>query len=291
MFMRYVSGVAGLVLATVVTMTPSWAAENLLGLPEAAIAARGALVIVGGGRTTEAIREEFIRLAGGPRARIVLIPSACTYDSVEAMKDYFSVWREYPVASLEFLDTASRQQADSPEFIRPLLDATGVWMPGGSQGRLAELYAGTLVEQAIRHVLERGGVVGGTSAGAAIMSRVMILEGTNCDAVLSRGFGFLEGAVVDQHFSQRGRYGRLLKVVEEHPGLLGLGIDESTALVVEGNHLRVLGQSRVTVCIPAEAHRATLVYRLKPGEDVELTPTGPTAKSLPIRVALRKPQG
>lgn len=289
--MRYVSGAAGFVWAVVVAMTPIWAAENLLGLPDAVVAAKGSLVIVGGGSTTEQIREEFIRLAGGPNARIVLIPSAATFDSVEAMKDYFSCWREYPVASLEFLDAADRQQANSPEFIRPLQSATGVWMPGGSQGRLADLYAGTLVEQALLQVLGRGGVVGGTSAGAAVMSRLMILEGTNCDATLSRGFGFLQGAVVDQHFSQRGRYGRLLKVLEEHPGLLGLGIDESTALVVEGNHLRVLGESRVTVCIPAEAHRATLVYRLKSGEDVELTPTGPTVEKAPLHVALRPRRG
>jgi len=289
--MRYVAGAAGVVWAMVVAITPLWAAESLLGLPDAVVAAKGSLVLVGGGRTTEPIRKEFLRLAGGSSARIVLIPSAATFDSVEAMKDYFSCWREYPVASLEFLDAANRQQADSPEFIRPLQSATGVWMPGGCQGRLADLYAGTLVEQALRQVLGRGGVVGGTSAGAAVMSRLMILDGTNCDATLSRGFGFLDGAVVDQHFSQRGRYGRLLKVIEEHPGLLGLGIDESTALIVEGNRLRVLGESRVTVCIPAEAHRATLVYRLKPGEDVELTPAGPAAEKTPIHVALRPRRG
>jgi cyanophycinase len=246
------------------------------------------LVIAGGGRTTEQIREEFIRLAGGSRARVVLIPSAATFDGIDDIKQYFSVWQQYRVASLEYLDAASREQANSPEFVRPLLTATAVWMPGGYQGRLTELYGGTLVEHAIRQVLERGGVVGGTSAGAAVMSRVMILDGTTCQAVTSRGFGLLEGAVVDQHFSQRGRHARLLNVLEEHPGLLGLGVDEDTALVVQGNHLHVLGDSQVTVCLPAEACRATLVYRLKSGEDFDLARVTPPIQELPIHVTLRK---
>lgn len=92
-------------------------------------------------------RGEFIRLAGGQKARIVLIPSACTYSSREYIKQCFSLWQECPIASLEFLDAASREQADSAELVRPLLTATGVWMPGGCQGRLTELYGGTKVEQ------------------------------------------------------------------------------------------------------------------------------------------------
>jgi cyanophycinase len=265
------------------------AEENILGLPESAVASKGALVLAGGGRTTDQIRTEFIRLAGGPKARIVLIPSACTYSSMEYIKQYFSLWQECSIASLEFLDAASREQADSLEFVRPLMTATGVWMPGGYQGRLTELYGGTKVEDGIRQVFERGGVVGGTSAGAAVISHVMILEGSTYDVVTSRGFGMLSGAVVDQHFSQRGRHARLLKVLEDHPDLLGLGVDEDTALVVQGNHLRVLGESRVTLCVPAAAYRATVVYRLQAGEDVELAIPGTTTPDLQLRVSLRKP--
>jgi len=275
-------------LATMSSLTPIQAQDNILGLPQPAIAAKGALVIGGGGRTTDQVRAEFIRLAGGPNARVVLIPSACTFSSLAYVKEYFSVWQQCPMASLEFLDAASREQADSPEFVRPLQSATGVWMPGGYQGRLADLYGGTMVEKAIRQVLERGGVVGGTSAGAAVMSQVMILEGSDGQVVTSRGFGLLESAVVDQHFSQRGRHARLLRALEEHPGLLGLGVDEDTALVVQGNHLRVLGDSRVTLCIPAEASRATLVYRLTAGEEAELTLNGPSSREIPLRVALRR---
>lgn len=282
---------AGLVFVSVLSVTSIAAEENILGLPEPAIGAKGSLMIVGGGRTPDEVRSEFVRLAGGSSARIVLIPSTCPPTSSECVQQYLSKWQSYPIASVDFLEAVSREDAESAEFVRPLQSATGVWMPGGRQGRLVDLYGGTPVEKAIRQVLERGGVVGGTSAGAAVLSQVMILEGTTCEAVTSRGFSLLSGAVVDQHFSQRGRHARLLKVLEDYPGLLGLGVDEGTALVVQGNHLRVLGEARVTVCIPAEAHRATLVYRLKPGEEVELTMPGATAKNLPVRVALRRPQG
>jgi cyanophycinase len=285
--MRLVSTAVGLILVTLAPATALGADDNILGLPDRAILAQGSLVIGGGGRTAEQTRAEFVRLAGGPRARIVLIPSACTYESLEFIKQYFSGWEEYHIASLEFLDAKNRQQADTYDFIRPLLSATGVWMPGGSQGRLADLYGGTKVELAIRQVFERGGVVGGTSAGAAILSQLMILEGTTCSASTSRGFGLLDKVVVDQHFSQRGRHARLLSVLEEHPGLLGIGVDEGTALVVQGNHLHVLGESHVTVCIPTDASRATLVYRLMPGEQVDLTMPA-AAPDVPIRVALRK---
>jgi cyanophycinase len=289
--MRLVAGIAGLLAVAVLGMTPTHADDNILGLPKQAIGARGALVIVGGGSTTEPIRDEFVRLAGGPNARIVLIPSACGSCSREHIQECLSVWQRFPLASLEFLDAGCREQADSAEFVAPLEQATGVWMPGGDQGRLIELYGGTRVEQAIRDVLKRGGVVGGTSAGAAVMSRIMILEGTTCEAVVGQGFGLLEGAVVDQHFSQRGRHARLLQVLDKYPGMLGLGVDESTALIVEGNRLRVLGKSHVTVCVPASSRRTTLIYRFTPGEEIELTLAAPADEKLPIRVARKKDAG
>jgi len=289
--MRYLWVVARVLLATLVLAAPLRSEDNILGLPEQALTANGALVIGGGGRTTRQVRAEFIRLAGGREARVVLIPSAAGFSSRESIREYFDVWQPYPVASMDYLDAATREEADSADFVLPLAHATGVWIPGGCQGRLADLYGGTQVEAAIREVLKRGGVVGGTSAGAAILSAIMIREGTACGAVTATGFGLLERAVVDQHFRQRGRHTRLLGVLEEHPGLLGLGVDEDTAVVVQRNRLRVLGESGATLCIPAETQRATLVYRLQPGEEVELTPAGPTARQLPLRVALRKPAG
>lgn len=289
--MRFVGTiVVGMVLlASSVETVP--AQENVLGLPEPAMLTRGSLVLAGGGRTTAQIRAEFLRLAGGPQAHVVLIPSACSYESLTSMKDYFQVWQQCAVASLDYLDASSREQADTEEFVRPLQEATGVWMPGGYQGRLADLYAGTRVETALRQILERGGVVGGTSAGAAVVSRLMILQGSSCELLTGRGFGLLERAVVDQHFSQRDRHARLLRVLDEHPGLVGLGVDEDTALVVQTNRLRVVGESHVTVCIPAEASQAMLLYRLRAGDEVELTPASPTPRDPPLRIALRRPPG
>jgi cyanophycinase len=130
------------------------------------------------------------------------------------------------------------------------------------------LCRGTKTEKAVREALDRGGVVGGTSAGAAAMSRLMIRYG-GTSAVLGSGFGLLDKAVVDQHFAQRGRYGRLLGVLDDHPELMGIGVDERTAAIVQGNSLRVLGESQVAVCVPVEG-QATMVYRFKPNQQADL---------------------
>jgi cyanophycinase len=270
--------------------TAAHAAENILGMPPKSLETKGALVICGGGPTPDAVCDEFIRLAGGKKARIVLIPSAYSYSSMAYIQQRFKGWREYSVASFIILDAHSRAEANATRFVGTLEKATGVWIPGGSQGRLAEIYGGTKSETAIRGVVERGGVVGGTSAGAAVMSQVMIRYGNSSAVVTSRGFGLLSGAVVDQHFSQRGRHARLLDVLEDNPGLLGLGVDERTGLIVQGNHLRVIGDSRVTVYIPSEARRASLVYRMKPGDQADLTMANERAKDIQSRVDLTKVQ-
>lgn len=234
---------------------------NALGMSAQAVANKGTLFICGGGRAPEPVYQEFVRLSGGRKARIVLITSAYAYRDEEHVQHRFAGWRSMGAESLMFLDAKSREEADSSKFIQPLTRATSVWIAGGSQSRLMSLCAGTKTEQAVRDVLNRGGVVGGTSAGAAAMSQLMIRYGCT-SAVLGQGIGLLSGAVVDQHFSQRGRYGRLLGVLDEHPGLLGIGVDERTAAVVQGNMLRVLGESQVAVCVPAPG-QATMVYRFK----------------------------
>jgi cyanophycinase len=243
--------------------------ENILGLPEMAGPASGSLVICGGGDLPDEIYDEFIRLAGGTEARIIVIPTAWPYASMGAIEYRYAGWRRAEVESVEFLDTNSRVDANSPEFLRPLTKATGVWIAGGVQGRLADLFAGTRLEDEIKDVVRRGGVVGGTSAGASIMSRVMIRTGSSSAAKIDRGLGLLSRAVIDQHFTQRRRLERLLGVIQENPEQIGLGIDENTALIVEGNQLRVIGQSRVTVCI-GRGFDTPVVRRLKTGDEAEL---------------------
>jgi cyanophycinase len=243
--------------------------SNLLGLPDKAVKNSGKLMICGGGQMPPDIYDEFVRLAAGKKARIVVIPTAKVWPSREDMEGRFAHWRTMPVSSVEFLDTESREEANEDAFIEPLREATGVWIAGGSQGRLADIYRGTKVEQALLGVLERGGIVGGTSAGAAIMSKMMIRYGSP-KAVVDAGFNLLNQAVVDQHFLRRNRQERLLGVLSEHPEMIGLGVDEGTALVVDGVHLRVMGQSEVVVCKSA-GEQPPWVQTLKAGEEVDLS--------------------
>ncbi len=210
---------------------------------------RGALVICGGGGLPEAVRREFVELAGGSKAKIVVIPTASgDADGPAAVRaGFLEPWTKRGVASVVLLHTRSRARADEPEFARPLDDATGVWFGGGDQSRVTEVYLGTAVERALRRVLDRGGVIGGTSAGAAIMSRVMITGGQD-KATVGTGFGFLPGVVVNQHALRRNRINRLLVVLAEHPDLTGVAVDEATALVVRRGRWRVVGNSYVVVC-------------------------------------------
>jgi cyanophycinase len=213
------------------------------------LADRGSLVICGGGGLPESVRREFLELAGGPKAKIVVIPtaSADADGPAAARAELAETWIKRGAASATLLHTRSKARADEPDFTRALDDATGVWFGGGDQSRVTEVYLGTGVERALHRVLDRGGVIGGTSAGAAIMSRVMITGGRG-KATIGTGFGFLPGAVVDQHSLKRNRVNRLLGVLAEHPDLTGVAVDEATALVVRQGRWRVVGNSYVLVC-------------------------------------------
>ena len=262
--------------------------ENPLGLPDAAVAQGGSLVIGGGGDLPDEVYDEFVRLAGGKHGRIVLIPSAYPYGDPDIVRSRFSGWHSYDLESFDFLDADTRDEAEDPAFSQVLADATGVWIPGGYQGRVMNLYGGTPVETAIRGVLERGGAVGGTSAGAAVISQVMIRYGSSTQAEVDSGLGLLRRAVVDQHFSQRGRHGRLLGVLEDHPKLIGVGVDECTALVVRRNQLRVLGESNVTLYVPSQTEGALWTYRLKPGSESKLSTPPPSDEADEQLVSLQR---
>ena len=209
----------------------------------------GALVIVGGGGMPDPVRDRFVALAGGKgAAKIVVIPTASALADDKAEEaGYLTPWRKYDPASLIFLHTRSRDRANEPDFAKAIDDATAVWFSGGDQSKLTAAYLDTETDKAIRRLLARGGVVGGTSAGAAVMSAVMI-EGGDPKAQVGRGFGFETRAVMDQHFLARSRINRLLGVLADHPTLIGLGIDEGTAFVVEGDRWSVVGKSYVLAC-------------------------------------------
>lgn len=252
----FVAGLGAVIYlgATLTTLTLSGLTESGNSLVATKPSPGGALVICGGGRLPDEIFERFLKLAGGKTARIVVIPTAHAYADTAASEKALEPLQGKGARSLTLFHTRSRKEADSPEFVRPIAEATGVWICGGKQQMLTDAYLGTEVERQLKALLERGGVIGGTSAGAAVMSRVMITSGRD-EAKLGEGFDFMHGAVVDQHFLKRNRFKRLLGVVRQFPGLIGLGIDEQTALVVDiPNHrLSVVGKSYVFACLPEEA--------------------------------------
>jgi cyanophycinase len=208
----------------------------------------GALVIVGGGEIPQKLRDKFMSLAGGKAARLLIIPTASSAaDQRNEDEGYLKPWRSYAPAGLALLHTRSRRKADDAQFVKPIKDATAVWFAGGDQVELVAPYLGTAVERELKALLGRGGVIGGTSAGAAVMSEVMI-EGGNPKAKFGHGFGFVTNAVFDQHFLRRSRANRLLGVLAERPDLIGLGIDEGTAFILQGDEWSVIGRSYVIAC-------------------------------------------
>jgi cyanophycinase len=229
----------------------------------------GVLFLVGGGALPDRLRREFIELAGGPSARLVVIPGDA--DGGDRPQDEVQLWKAHGAAHVSVLHADSRSQADDPEFSRLLATATGVWLGGGQQTWFTAWYRDTLVEERLRGVLARGGVIGGTSAGASAVTRVMVAGGRR-EPVESRGLGLIDGVIVDQHFLRRNRTGRMLKLLARHPDQIGLGIDEKTAVIVElkTGTLRVSGQSYVLACVPGESGGLNRLEVLKAGDSTSL---------------------
>jgi cyanophycinase len=230
----------------------------------------GSLVLCGGSKLPDRIRDRFFALAGGENAKIIVIPTANDKAENDESETYLDYWTARKPKSLVLLHTRKRDLANAKAFLAPLKEATGIWFDGGSQARIADAYLGTAAEKEFYAVLKRGGVIGGTSAGAAIMSRVMITNG-NPTAELGVGFDLLPEAVVDQHFLARNRKSRLLGVLAKHPDRVGYGIDEGTALVVRGRFMEVLGDSTVTVILPASKSRSQREIVLKEKDRADLT--------------------
>lgn len=228
----------------------------------------GSLVIAGGGDLSQEICDRFVQLAGGDAANIVVIPTASAdADLLNQNVGMYWPWNDRTVAAT-MLHTRSRIQANLPDFVEPLTKATGVWFAGGQQHRIADAYVGTLVEKELQNVLKRGGVIGGTSAGAAVLSSIMITGG-NPIPTLGKGFPLLDHTIgqkciIDQHFDTRNRFQRLLHALVLHPEYIGLGICEGTALVVNSSDITVM-HNNVWICYPDGTSKEYV-----PGEKVDL---------------------
>jgi cyanophycinase len=214
------------------------------------------LLIIGGaedkvGRAT--VLRRFVRLAGGRNARIVVIPSASSFPD-EAVQTYNEAFGRLGAPEVVVVNPRSRAAAAAGALVAAMDNATGVFMTGGNQLKLSQLFVGTPLAEAISRAHERGAVVAGTSAGASIMSSFMISLGADGvtprqrSSQLTSGLGLLPGVIIDQHFDERARYGRLMSLVASSPNLLGVGIDEDTAAEVrDGRRLTVVGSGAVFV--------------------------------------------
>jgi cyanophycinase len=224
--------------------------------------AQGPVMPIGGAEETEPggeILERFIDLAGGKKARIAIIPTASD-DPQRSGEGYATLFREMGAKEADWLRVERREDANAEEALSLLREATGIYITGGDQARLVRLLVGTLVMECIRMRNADGVIVAGTSAGASILSALMMAGGTGVGGDSNEsaarkgmvdvvaGFGLLQDIIIDQHFSQRGRMGRLLSVFAGTPGLIGLGLDEDTAVLIDRKGtLEALGSNMVTI--------------------------------------------
>ena len=236
------------------------------------VSAPGPLMIIGGAEDKlrrRSVLKQFVDASGGSEARIAVIATASSLGP-EIVEVYDAIFRKLGAAEVVSVRPESREDAHDPAYVGALDDVTGIFMTGGNQLKLSGVVSGTPFGQAIHQARTRGAVIAGTSAGASIQSSHMVAFGVGGATPKQRmtqvaaGLGLLTESVIDQHFDQRNRYGRLLMIVSQSPQLLGMGIDEDTAAIVtteeDGHIMRVAGRGAVTVFDPSRivsnAHEA-----------------------------------
>jgi len=256
----------------------------------------GALLIVGGGGLTSRMVDRFIQKAGGRQALIAILPiSSPGPGSGESMKRYFAA---RGARNTVVLEQRTRGEVESKKFLSVINKASGVWFGGGRQWHFMDAYEETKAQAALRGVLKRGGVIGGSSAGASIQAEYMVRGNPlgNTDMMADgyeRGLNFLPGSAVDQHFTQRGRLKDLEGVMRRFPQLFGIGIDETTAIWVEGTRAEVMGMNVVSFYESDNAEdsgEVTLNKTVLPGGTIfdfetrkELTGPPPLPDRKPVR--------
>lgn len=237
----------------------------------------GQLIIIGGAEDREEdcqILREFIRYAGGLKAKIIVMTVATELPR-EVGDDYIRTFERLGVEDVRILDTVYRDDASSDRSLEAIQKATGVFFTGGDQARIVDSLKGTEIDKLLHQRFAEGLVIAGTSAGAAMMPDMMIVEGdagTNPkinSVETGPGMGFLPGIAIDQHFAQRGRIGRLLSAMAQQSTSLGFGIDENTAVIVDGNIVKVVGEGAVTVVDMANLSHSNLSEILR-DEDLAL---------------------
>ena len=242
--------------------------------------AKGYLLITGGIPDYK----RFIELAGGRSAHIVVIPTAAitSPEDVKMLPPYCSGNGPFAGLRCTVLHTTDRTVADSEAFVAPLKDATGVWLEGGRHWRLTDAYLGTRTLKELFNVLDRGGVIGGGSAGATVQGSYMVRGSSIPDdnTIMMApgheiGFGFFTNVTIDQHVDARNRQNDLAPVMQAHPNLLGLGLDQSTSMTIHGDTLTVNGPDRLAVWDHKD-HDGKGYYYLHTGDRLNLATRVPT---------------
>lgn len=252
---------------------------------------RGALVIVGGGAMGPEIWTRFVDLAGGPSAaNIIIIPTAGEDSSASSAPRETEKLRSMGVKNITILHTRDPNVANQESFVAPIRKATGVWFVGGRHWRLADSYLNTLAQKEFNAVLERGGVIGGTSAGATILGSFMVRGDTKGNSIMvgdhTQGLDFMHNVTIDQHVMRRNRQFDLIDVIRTRPELLGIGIDEGTAIVVQQNTFEVIGNSYVGIY---EAGQITSSAKFPSGQNSSGGPFYYLSKGQKFDLQTRKP--
>lgn len=220
----------------------------------------GALVIAGGNLKDPAIYNRFIQLAGGPDAHFVIVPTAGGNKNPDGTiriykeEDVIAPWTKRGLKNVTMLHTHDPKVADTEEFVKNLRQANAVWFDGGRQWNCVDSYMNTLTLKEFHKVLERGGVIGGSSAGATIQGQYLVRGAVAGSEIVmapepehQAGFAFLRRSAIDQHINTRNRWDDLIPVIKKFPELLGIGLSEDTAIIVKGDTFEVMGTWKVTI--------------------------------------------
>jgi len=276
-----IEAIAGMISYSLVELANT-VTEEVVGLKN------GHLIIAGGALRDSAVFARFVELAGGKNAKIVLIPTASDDSGLNRQGAFERLERSfarYGIPKVHVLHTRDRAEANDPGFVSHLKSATGVWFNGGRQWRLADSYLNTASHDAMNELLDRGGVIGGSSAGATIQGSYLFRGDTKTNTILcgdhEQGLSFINNVAIDQHVIARNRQFDMFEALEKYPGMLGIGLDENTAIEVHGSQFKVIGQHYVLVYDGKFFSRdrggyvdltrgAYPFYLLKPGEEYDL---------------------
>lgn len=237
---------------------------------------KGTLIIIGGHEEREPSAERTIlkevaaRVGGGK----LVLATVASHHPEGYFEEYQKAFRDLDVGELVELYVEDRAEAGDHDKLRVLDDAAGVFFSGGDQLRITSQIGDSAIEDKVRRLYERGGVIAGTSAGASVMSETMLVKGTSQethrigDLHMAPGLGLIRDVIIDQHFAERGRFGRLIGAVAHNPRVLGIGVDENTAAVVEDGSLTVLGSGAVYI---VDGSRVTYSNLAEARSDVTLS--------------------